>query len=94
MIRLKGIRKHFETSAGTIRAVDDIDLTIEPGEIFGIIGYSGAGKSTLIRTINLLEPPTAGEVKVGKHIFTQLSGSELREARREIGMIFQQFNLL
>ena len=94
MIQLKGIRKHFETTAGTIKAVNGIDLTVEPGEIFGIIGYSGAGKSTLIRTMNLLEPPTAGEVKVGKRVFTQLSGGELREARREIGMIFQQFNLL
>lgn len=94
MIQLKGIRKHFKTAAGTIRAVDDIDLTVEPGEIFGIIGYSGAGKSTLIRTINLLEPPTAGEVRVGERVFTQLSGRELREARREIGMIFQQFHLL
>lgn len=94
MIQLKGIRKHFETTAGTVRAVDGIDLTVQPGEIFGIIGYSGAGKSTLIRTINLLEPPSAGEVRVGERVFTELSGSDLREARREIGMIFQQFNLL
>lgn len=74
--------------------MDDIDLDVKEGEIFGIIGYSGAGKSTLIRTINLLEPPSAGEVKVGKRVFTSLSGNDLRKARREIGMIFQQFNLM
>lgn len=94
MIQLKGIRKHFNTTAGIIRAVDGIDLNVQPGEIFGIIGYSGAGKSTLIRTINLLEPPSEGEVRVGERVFSELSGSDLRKARREIGMIFQQFNLL
>lgn len=94
MIQLKGIRKHFKTSAGTIHAVDGIDLDVREGEIFGIIGYSGAGKSTLIRTINLLEPPDAGEVKVAGRDFTRLTGRDLRAARREIGMIFQQFHLL
>ncbi|WP_054951334.1 methionine ABC transporter ATP-binding protein [Numidum massiliense] len=94
MIRLSGIRKHFPTRHSEIRAVDGVNLTVEPGEIFGVIGYSGAGKSTLIRTINLLEPPTEGKVIVGDRVLTELSARDLRLARQEIGMIFQQFNLL
>lgn len=94
MIELKGLTKEFKTSKGMMRAVDDVNLTIHDGEIFGIIGFSGAGKSTLVRCINLLERPTAGSVLVNGTDLTKLSNKELRAARKNIGMIFQQFNLL
>lgn len=94
MICLKGIRKEYNTRSGTIRAVDGVNLEVKEGEIFGIIGHSGAGKSTLLRTMNLLETPTEGEVIIGDEALTALSGSRLRKARQDIGMIFQQFNLL
>lgn len=79
--------------AGTARAVDDVSLTINRGDIFGIIGYSGAGKSTLVRLINALEQPTSGTVTVLGETITALSESKLRPIRQKIGMIFQQFNL-
>ncbi len=91
MIELKHIHKSYD---GHVIALDDINLTIQDGEIFGIIGQSGAGKSTLVRCINMLEPPTSGEVLVNGKDMTKLSGKELREARKHIGMIFQHFNLL
>lgn len=94
MIKLQGIKKIFKTKTNTIHAVDEINLEIESGEIFGIIGYSGAGKSTLIRMLNMLEKPTSGSVIVAGKDMAKLSGSELRRARQEIGMIFQHFNLL
>lgn len=75
-------------------AVDNIDLTIDKGEIFGVIGYSGAGKSTLIRMLNGLENPSSGSVVVADREISKIRGSELRQARQEIGMIFQHFNLL
>ena len=80
--------------AGVARAVDDVSLTINRGDIFGIIGYSGAGKSTLIRLINALERPTSGTVTVLGTDITGLSESKLRPIRQKIGMIFQQFNLM
>lgn len=94
MIKLSGIRKDYETRHGTISALDTLDLAVSKGEIFGVIGHSGAGKSTLIRTINLLERPTAGEVRIDGVELTELNGRRLQEERRNIGMIFQHFNLL
>ena len=94
MLELKHITKTFKTEAGDVTAVDDVSLSIRPGEIFGIIGFSGAGKSTLVRCINLLERPTSGEVVVDGTDLTKLSDAELRVVRRRIGMIFQHFNLM
>ena len=94
MIELKHIVKDFGTGAGAVHALRDISLTVEDGEIFGIIGLSGAGKSTLVRCINLLERPTSGSVIVDGKDLTALSDRELRNARKSISMIFQSFNLL
>ncbi|WP_085524200.1 methionine ABC transporter ATP-binding protein [Tuberibacillus sp. Marseille-P3662] len=94
MIQLENLHKSFQTSHGTIDAVKDVSLTIDDGEIFGIIGYSGAGKSTLIRLLNNLEEPTSGTVTVADRKLSQLNNKHLRNARRDIGMIFQHFNLL
>ena len=94
MIQLQHLCKTFQTADGTIDALQDINLTIEDGDIFGIIGMSGAGKSTLVRCINMLERPTSGKVIVGDDDMTALSPAELRQKRRSITMIFQQFNLL
>lgn len=93
MIELIGVTKSFETDHGKILAADNVSLKIEKGEIYGIIGFSGAGKSTLVRCINLLERPDSGKVLVGGEDITALRGHALREKRRKIGMIFQQFNL-
>ena len=94
MLELKHITKTFYTDAGRVKAVDDVSLTINPGEIFGIIGFSGAGKSTLVRCINLLERPTSGNVVIDGTDLTTLSDADLRVVRRRIGMIFQHFNLM
>ncbi len=95
MIRLEHIVKEFHPKKDTtVRAVNDVSLEIEDGEIFGIIGFSGAGKSTLVRCINLLERPTSGKVFLGDKELTALSDKELLETRRSIGMIFQHFNLM
>lgn len=94
MIELIDLNKTFKTPQGEVHAVRDINLTIDDGDIFGIIGFSGAGKSTLVRCINLLERPTSGKVVVNGTDLTTLSRKELRAARKKIGMIFQQFNLL
>ncbi|SPL70829.1 methionine ABC transporter ATP-binding protein [Acinetobacter stercoris] len=94
MIQFKNISKHYQLKGQTVKALDDINLEIPDGSIFGIIGYSGAGKSTLIRLINLLERPTQGQVIIRDQDFTALSASELRKQRSNIGMIFQHFNLL
>ena len=91
MIELKNICKNYETG---IAALKNINLTIQDGEIFGIIGQSGAGKSTLIRCINMLETPTSGQIIINGKDLTTLSATELRKERRQIGMIFQHFNLL
>ena len=93
MITLEHISKVYE-GANRVEALKDISLTIEKGQIYGIIGQSGAGKSTLIRCINMLEAPTSGSVIVDGTDLTKLSASELRKARKHIGMIFQHFNLL
>jgi len=94
MIELRGITQTYQGPQGPVEALKGIDLTIQPGEVFGIIGKSGAGKSSLVRVINLLNRPTTGQVIVGGKDLTQLNDAQLREARREIGMVFQHFNLL
>lgn len=94
MIEIQGLGKIYHTSEKDIVALEKIDLTIEQGEIFGIIGLSGAGKSTLVRCINLLERPTSGKVLLDGEDLTALSKKELLLRRRQIGMIFQGFNLL
>ena len=94
MIELRNLSKTYHTGSGDVEALRDINLTIADGEIFGIIGLSGAGKSTLVRCINLLEKPTAGEVLLDGRDLMKLSKKELLLARRTIGMIFQDFNLL
>ncbi|PYZ95762.1 methionine ABC transporter ATP-binding protein [Alteribacter lacisalsi] len=94
MIRLDNLQKLFQTRDGQVTAVDNVKLTIDKGEIFGVIGYSGAGKSTLIRMLNMLERPTSGHVSIDEKDMGDLSKSELRLARQGIGMIFQHFNLL
>ena len=94
IIKLEGLGKQFQTTNGTVNALDNINLEIEKGEIFGIIGLSGAGKSTLVRCINFLEKPTAGKVIFEGQSLGELGESGIRAARRSMGMIFQQFNLL
>ena len=94
MIELKHICKTFDSGGGEVEALKDVSLTIEKGEIYGIIGMSGAGKSTLVRCMNLLERPTSGEIWVDGQELEQMSAKDLRRARREITMIFQHFNLL
>lgn len=94
IIELKGLTKHFGSGENEVAALNGIDISIQPGEIFGVIGLSGAGKSTLVRCINLLERPTAGSVIVNGQEITKLNDKELRQARKSIGMIFQSFNLL
>ena len=94
MIEFTHVSKDFGSGEKMVRAVRDVSLTIQDGEIFGIIGFSGAGKSTLVRCINLLERPTNGTVVVDGKEMTALSPKDLRLARRKIGMIFQHFNLM
>lgn len=94
MIELKNITKIFHTQKGDIQACKNVNLTIQDGEIFGVIGYSGAGKSTLVRIINQLEKQTSGEVIIDGEDISQLSADKLRQKRTKIGMIFQHFNLL
>ena len=94
MIEIKNLYKTFHTKAGEVDALKDINLTINDGDIYGIIGMSGAGKSTLVRCINMLERPTSGQVIIDGKNMGMLSDKELREARRDITMIFQSFNLL
>ena len=94
MIELQHIDKVYHTASGDLHALKDINLTINEGEIFGIIGLSGAGKSTLVRCINMLEKPTSGKVMVDGQEMTALGEEQLRKARQNIGMIFQHFNLL
>lgn len=94
MINLKGITKVYGKGSNAATALSGLNLSIEKGEIFGVIGHSGAGKSTLIRCINLLERPTEGEVWVDGVELTSLNQGQLQEQRRKIGMIFQHFNLL
>ena len=94
MIELRQVSKVFPTAEGELRALSDINLTIQDGDVFGIVGMSGAGKSTLVRCINLLERPTQGQVLIDGKDLCNLSEKELILQRRSIAMIFQQFNLL
>jgi D-methionine transport system ATP-binding protein len=94
MIELQNISVRYQGRNQEVLAVDDVSLSIGQGDIYGIVGASGAGKSSLLRTINLLERPSAGHVLVGGQNITALSGSALRNQRQRIGMIFQHFNLM
>ncbi|MBM6926239.1 methionine ABC transporter ATP-binding protein [Pseudoflavonifractor phocaeensis] len=94
MIELKQVSKVFPTEDGDFEALSNIDLTINDGDIFGIVGMSGAGKSTLVRCINLLERPTSGAVYIDGENLMDMPPAQLRQQRRSISMIFQQFNLL
>lgn len=94
MIEVRKVDKQFQTPDGPFLALQGIDLSVRRGEIFGIIGRSGAGKSTLLRILNLLERPTAGEVRIEEQEITGLRGAGLRQMRQRIGMVFQHFNLL
>jgi D-methionine transport system ATP-binding protein len=94
MIELKDIHQIYDGPQGPVEALKGIDLDVAPGEVFGVIGRSGAGKSSLVRTINLLNRPARGSVRVDGRELTALDEAELRAARQGIGMIFQHFNLL
>ena len=94
MIKLKNVSKIFDVSGKKLTALDNVSLDIPQGHICGVIGASGAGKSTLIRCVNLLEKPSEGSVIIDGNDLTQLSDAELVLERRNIGMIFQHFNLL
>ena len=94
LIRIEHLSKVFNGAAGRIVALDDINLSIDSGDIFGIIGLSGAGKSTLVRCMNLLETPTEGKVIFDGRNLMQMNQKELLATRQSIGMIFQDFNLM
>ncbi len=94
MIELRNVSKTFDSGTGEVDALKNVSLSIQDGDIYGIIGMSGAGKSTLVRCINLLEKPTSGEIIVNGERLDTMSAAQLREARRSITMIFQHFNLL
>jgi len=93
MITVTNVSKTFNTPTEKVEVLKNINLTVDDGDIFGIIGFSGAGKSTLIRCLNGLEKPDFGNISIGKNEITKLNRKELRNARKKIGMIFQQFNL-
>lgn len=94
MIKFQDISKTFQVGNGAVQALQHVNLEVDKGDIFGVIGFSGAGKSTLLRMVNALETPTEGHVEIEGKIIDQLPHSELRKVRKHIGMIFQQFNLL
>lgn len=94
MIRIEGLRKTYRTPGREVVAVDGVDLSVNPGEVFGVLGRSGAGKSTLLRCVNLLERPDQGTISVDDLELTGLDGAGLRQARQRIGMIHQHFALL
>ncbi|MGM0217556.1 methionine ABC transporter ATP-binding protein [Enterococcus sp. AZ126] len=94
LIELQHVQKQFSGKSGQVTAVDDVSLTVDQGDIYGIVGYSGAGKSTLVRLLNGLELPTQGEVIIQGQNVAQMANRELRQFRKKIGMIFQHFNLL
>ena len=94
MIQIENLSKAYPLENGSFTAIENINLTIEDGDIFGIIGMSGAGKSTLVRCINLLERPTTGTITIDGIEVTGLSDKQLLQLRRKIGMVFQKFNLL
>ena len=93
-IMIEKVRKSFDTKDGVVEALKDVNLNIDSGDIYGIIGMSGAGKSTLVRCMNFLEVPTEGQVLIDGKALGDLTEKELRKQREEIGMIFQHFNLL
>jgi D-methionine transport system ATP-binding protein len=93
LVTFEGVSKTFRTKESTVTAIDNIDFTVEEGEIFGVIGYSGAGKSTLVRLVNGLERISSGTLTVDGHDVGRMSERDLRKVRLNIGMIFQQFNL-
>lgn len=93
MITVQNVSKAYITPQNTVQALNNVSLKIEQGDIFGIIGFSGAGKSTLIRCLNRLEEPDSGKIVIDGQEITALEQKELRQARKKIGMIFQQFNL-
>ncbi len=94
MIQFKNVSKTFSLDGKAVQALKEVNLTIDTGDIYGLVGYSGAGKSTLLRLINVLEQPSSGEVWVDGALISGYSAAELRHAKRDIGMIFQHFNLL
>ena len=94
MIEIRNVSKIYETRQGAFTALNNVSLTIENGDVFGIIGLSGAGKSTLVRCINLLEKPSSGSIIIGGEDLTTADKAKLRTMRRKVSMIFQQFNLL
>ncbi|NDB01903.1 MAG: ATP-binding cassette domain-containing protein, partial [Betaproteobacteria bacterium] len=94
MIELLQVSKSFTGRTETVHALQATDLQIPQGKVYGLLGFSGAGKSTLLRLINRLEEPTTGSVRIAGQDLTGLSKSDLRQARQQVGMIFQQFNLL
>lgn len=94
MLEIQNVSKVYKAKKKTVTGVDHVSLTIQDGEIFGIVGYSGAGKSSLLRCINLLEQPTDGRILIDGQDLTKLKGEKLRQARLKIGMIFQHFYLI
>ena len=94
MIEIVNLNKTYDTAKGSFTALNNVNLTVEDGDIYGIIGLSGAGKSTLVRCINLLEKPSSGSVVIDGEDLTTASKDKLREIRKKVSMIFQQFNLL
>jgi D-methionine transport system ATP-binding protein len=94
VIEFINLEKEYKSKDKTVHALKNINLKINKGEIFGIVGYSGAGKSSLLRCVNYLEPPTSGQVIVDGQDLTQLTEKQIREVKRNIGMVFQHFNLL
>lgn len=93
MLRVEHLSKNFHTDKGVVKAVKDVSFEVQDGEIFGLIGLSGAGKSTLVRCLNLLERPDEGKVLFEGEDMTAMNEKTLNEKRKEIGMIFQHFNL-
>ncbi|HCX64528.1 MAG TPA: hypothetical protein DHN33_04890 [Eubacteriaceae bacterium] len=94
MIEIKNVDKIYVSKGEEFQALTDINLTVEKGDIYGVIGLSGAGKSTLVRCINLIEKPTSGQILIDGADITAMGERELRETRQKLGMIFQEFNLL
>ena len=94
MIEIKNLTKIFQDKTQTVTALQDVSLSIETGDVFGIIGMSGAGKSTLLRCLSLLEQPSSGEILLGGADLAAMSGTELRKARRKMGVVFQGYHLL
>ena len=94
MIELNQVVKRYHTKDKDVLAVDNVNLNIETGSIFGVIGFSGAGKSTLIRMFNNLEEPTSGDIIIDGDNINKLSKAELRRKRQKVSMVFQHFNLL